>query len=60
VPPLLRSSVVKTGKAYRKATRTKFAVDDNVPRVIGHFGAVNGGEFGNDIADMNRITAAAL
>jgi hypothetical protein len=60
VPPLLRSSVVKTGKAYRKATRTKFAVDDDVSGIICHFGAVNGRKFGNDIADMNWITAAAL
>jgi hypothetical protein len=60
LPSLLRRSVVKTGKANWKAARTKFAVNDDVSGVIGHFSTVNGRKFGNDIADVHRVTAAAF
>jgi hypothetical protein len=60
LPSLTCSSVVKTGKAYWEPARTKFAVHDNVSSGIGHFGAVGCRKFGNNIANVHRVAAAAF
>ena len=52
--------IVEADQTDRKSPAAKFAIDDDIACLIGHFRAILGRKFGDDVADMTGIATATL